>query len=133
MSRSILSGNLIGVVAQRLARRLCGQCKEAYEPEPFEKEVLGLKPEDSVTQYRPVGCEACNHTGYRGRLAILETLRFTDEMDALLLEGGSQYQILQKAVDQGFSPMLHNALKWVRQGETTLDEISRIVDLTELV
>ncbi|WP_019895682.1 GspE/PulE family protein [Hydrogenovibrio halophilus] len=133
MSRSILSGNLIGVVAQRLARRLCSECKEAYEPEPFEKEVLGFKPEEEIIQYRAVGCEACNHTGYRGRLAILETLRFTDEMDALLLEGGSQYQILQKAVEQGFSPMLNNALKWVRQGETTLDEISRIVDLTELV
>lgn len=133
MSRSIMSGNIIGIVAQRLVRRLCPACKESYIPDDFEKQLLGFKPEENVQLYRPKGCAKCSGVGYKGRLGILETLRFTEEMDDLLLDGASQHQILEQAVSQGFNTMLQNALKRVRSGETTLDEISRVVDLTELI
>lgn len=134
VSRTIMSGNIIGIMGQRLTRKLCVKCKQAYTPEEFESELVGFpKDEAFPVLYKAVGCDDCNGNGYKGRLAILETLRFTDELDELLLEGATQHQILNKALEQGYSTMLQSALRWVRSGSTTLDEISRVVDLTELV
>lgn len=131
--KSILAGNIIGILAQRLTRRLCPKCKEAYEPDAFEKKLLGVAEEDSITLYRAKGCPACRDIGYKGRLAVLETLRFNDELDELLLAEASQHKILAHAMEAGYTTMLHNALRRVRAGDTSLEEISRIVDLTELV
>ncbi len=133
VSRSILSGNVIGIVAQRLARKLCEHCKESYEPEAFEKKLLSISESDNCTLYKAKGCEKCNGVGYKGRLAVLETLRFTSEMDELLLEGASQHLLLEKAIENGFSTMAQSGIRWVRQGKTTLEEISRVVNLTELL
>ena len=134
VSRSIMSGNTIGILAQRLARKLCSNCKKAYEPEDFEKVILEYKSKEKAPLiYKAVGCEECSNTGYKGRLAILETLRFSKEIDELLLDGASQHEILNKAIEQGFSTMLQSAVRWVKAGETTIEEIGRVVDLTELV
>ena len=134
VSRSIMSGNTIGILAQRLARKLCSNCKKAYEPEDFEKVILEYKSKEKAPLiYKAIGCEECSNTGYKGRLAILETLRFSKEIDELLLDGASQHEILNKAIEQGFSTMLQSAVRWVKAGETTIEEIGRVVDLTELV
>ncbi|WP_321326521.1 GspE/PulE family protein [Thiomicrorhabdus sp.] len=133
VSRSIMSGNLIGIVAQRLARKLCKHCKERYEPEEFEKQLLSISDGDGSQLYKAKGCDKCNGVGYKGRLAVLETMRFTTEMDELLLEGASQHAILEKAIENGFSTMAQSGIRWVKQGETTLEEISRVVNLTELL
>lgn len=133
VSSSIMAGNIIGIVAQRLARRLCKQCKQPYAPDDFEKRLLGLKDDASVTLYKPVGCPVCEGTGYKGRIAILETLRMTKEMDDMILKGAGWQDIERYALEHGFRPMLQAALAWVRRGETTLEEIGRIVDLSELV
>ena len=133
VSRSIMSGNLIGILAQRLARKLCKHCKEPYEPEDFEKQLLSISPNENYQLYKSKGCDKCNGVGYKGRLAVLETLRFTTEMDELLLEGASQHALLDKAIENGFSTMAQSGIRWVKQGETTLEEISRIVNLTELL
>jgi len=133
VSRSIMSGNIIGIIAQRLARKLCAYCKEPYEPEEFEKQLLSFTESDNQTLYRASGCDQCNNVGYKGRLAVLETLRFTPEMDELLLEGASQKALLDKAVENGFSTMAQSGIRWVKQGQTSLEEISRIVNLTDLL
>lgn len=133
VSRSILSGNIIGIVAQRLARKLCEHCKEPYEPEDFEKGLLSIPEDERTILYKAKGCDQCNGVGYKGRLAVLETLRFTSEMDDLLLEGASQHALLEKAVANGFSTMAQSGIRWVKQGKTTLEEISRVVNLTELL
>lgn len=135
VSRSILSGNIIGIVAQRLARKLCDHCKEPYEPEEFEKKLLSISETDNSQLYRVKqgGCPKCNGFGYKGRLAVLETLRFTSDMDELLLEGASQHLLLEKAIENGFSTMAQSGIRWVKQGKTTLEEISRVVNLTELL
>ncbi len=133
VSRSIMSGNIIGIIAQRLARKLCVHCKEPYEPEEFEKQLLSISDHDNVQLFHAKGCEKCNNIGYKGRLAVLETLRFTSEMDELLLDGASQHALLSKAMDNGFSTMAQSGIRWIKQGQTTLEEISRIVNLTELV
>ena len=133
ISTSILSGNVVGVVAQRLTRKLCAKCKEPYQAEEYEKQLMKLKVEDALTLYRAKGCPACSELGYKGRLAILETLRFTKEMDELLMSGASQNEILNEALGDGFISMTQSALSWVRQGETSIEEISRVVNLTELL
>ncbi len=133
VSRTIMSSNIIGIMGQRLARKLCVQCKQSYIPEEFEKKLVGFKDNEEVKLYKAIGCEVCGHNGYKGRLAILEVLRFSEEIDEMLLEGATQHQILDKALAQGFSTMLQSALRWVRSGHTTLDEVSRVVNLTELV
>lgn len=133
VSRSVMSGNIIGIMAQRLTRRLCPNCKEAYEPDAFEKKLLGITENTSATLYRAKGCASCDNVGYKGRLAVLETLRFNQELDELLLSEASQHTILVRAMEAGYTTILQNALRRVRAGDTTLDEISRIVDLTELV
>jgi len=133
VSRSIMSGNMIGIMAQRLARKLCENCKEAYEPEEFEKQLLSFESNQNYQLYRAKGCEKCGGVGYKGRLAVLETLRFTSEMDDLFLEGASQHVLLEKAIENGFSTMAQSGIRWVKQGKTTLEEISRVVNLTELL
>ena len=133
VSRSILSGNIIGIVAQRLARKLCEHCKQPYEPEEFEKQLLSISDSDNYQLYKAGGCEKCNGVGYKGRLAVLETLRFTSDMDELILEGASQHLLLEKAIENGFSTMAQSGIRWVKQGKTTLEEISRVVNLTELL
>lgn len=133
VSRSIMAGNIIGIIAQRLARKLCTYCKNPYQPEEFERQLLSISEEDNIQLYKSKGCEKCNGIGYKGRLAVLETLRFTNEMDELLLDGASQHALLDKAIENGFSTMVQSGIRWVKQGETTLEEISRVVNLTELV
>jgi general secretion pathway protein E/type IV pilus assembly protein PilB len=133
VSRSIMAGNIIGIIAQRLARKLCPHCKTPYQPEEFERQLLSISEEDNIQLYKSKGCDKCNGIGYKGRLAVLETLRFTSEMDELLLDGASQHALLDKAIENGFSTMVQSGIRWVKQGETTLEEISRVVNLTELV
>jgi len=133
ISPSILSGNIIGIMAQRLTRRLCPHCREPYEPDAFEKKLVGFNDNEQVVLYKAKGCDLCGGVGFKGRLAVLETLRFNEELDDMLLGQASQHAMLEKALEQGYTSMLHNALRRIRAGETTLEEISRIVDLTELV
>lgn len=133
VSPSIMSGNIIGIIAQRLARKLCKKCKEPYEAELYERQIMGIPQGEAVTLYKAKGCPECNNIGYKGRLAVLETMRFTSEMDEMLLAGESQHAILEQAIKQGFSTMAQSALRWVRQGETSIEEVSRVVNLTELL
>ena len=130
---TILSGNIIGILAQRLARKLCTHCKAPYHPEPFEAQLVGFESGEQHVLYKAVGCEKCNHIGYKGRLAILETLRFTNEIDDLLLDQAPMHVVLDQAKKQGFRTLAESGVAWVRRGETTLDEISRVVNLTELI
>ncbi|MEX0606776.1 MAG: GspE/PulE family protein, partial [Halofilum sp. (in: g-proteobacteria)] len=77
----VLAGNMIGVMGQRLVRRLCDQCKAPYEPGEAERRLLSLTPDEPATLHRPCGCRACGDQGYRGRFALLEVLRFDADLD----------------------------------------------------
>lgn len=128
---SIMAGNIIGIIAQRLARRLCPHCKEPYHPDEFERMVLKIPKE--VVLYREKNCGYCENIGYKGRLAILETLRITKELDDLILSNAGWQEIEKVAVAHGFRTMLQSALQWVKKGETTLKEVSRVVDLSSVL
>lgn len=127
---SILTGNISGIVAQRLIRRLCPHCKEAYTPEPLESRLLGLDAKDRPAIYRAIGCERCERTGYKGRLAIMEILRIDAELDNLIARGATPLEIEKQALASGFRTLADEGITKIIDGSTTLDELSRIVDLT---
>ena len=130
----IMAGNIIGVIAQRLVRKLCPHCKQAYQPDDFELRLLGVDPsEEAGPLYEAVGCEQCDLQGYKGRIAIQELLKMDSELDELIGRRASVREVRQAALAKGFRPLADDAVRRVLQGITSLDEISRVVDLTDRV
>lgn len=127
----VLAGNMIGVIAQRLVRMLCPHCKEAYEPDLFEQRLLGMKQPQRI--YRAVGCPQCEQQGYKGRTSVMELLRIDADLDELISRRASMREIKQLAISKGFCPIADDACRRVIDGETSLDEVSRVVDLTDRV
>ena len=131
VSTGVMAGNIIGIMGQRLVRRLCTRCREAYEPARLERRILGLdRDSESPPVYRPRGCDGCEHQGYRGRLALLELLRFDAELDELVARGATTLDISKAAAAKGFRPLADDGIRRVLEGLTSLDEVSRVVDLT---
>ena len=127
----IMAGNIIGIVAQRLVRVLCNECKYPYTPDAMERQLLGIAAHQDVTLYRAAGCEACNHQGYKGRLAIMELLKLDYDLDDLISHRASARQIREAALTKGFRPLAMDGIRRIMQGTTSLAEISRVVDLTD--
>jgi len=126
VDRSVMGGNIIGIVGQRLIRALCVACKAPREPDEMEQEILG----DCVKVYEPVGCAKCDQQGYKGRAAITEVLRFTPKLDDLLLAGSPPSEILEVAQVSGYRSLAVDAVDRVRSGFTSLDEVGRVIDFT---
>ncbi len=129
----VLAGNVIGIVAQRLLRTLCVACKAPHDPSPIELQLLGYQPGQAHTLYRPVGCPKCEHLGYKGRMSILELLKFDAELDELVTQRASLKVLMDHVLSNGFVSMAQDGLRRVRQGVTTVEEVGRVVDLTELI
>ena len=120
------------IVAQRLARRLCDKCKEAYEPTEAELAAAGWPLEDMTTGewptlYKPIGCPACGRTGYRGRFALHEVMPITEEIERLVIERRSTEDIEKVGVMQGMLRLRDDGLRKVGLGQTCLEEIFRVV------
>jgi type II secretory ATPase GspE/PulE/Tfp pilus assembly ATPase PilB-like protein len=126
----LLSGALIGVQAQRLARKLCPNCKKEFPIEPQEKKLLGEKYTHIEKLYRSVGCEKCRG-GYKGRLVICEILPFDRELDELIVIGATRKAMIEHALKNGFVPMVEDGIEKVVKGIIDLKELIRVVDLTE--
>lgn len=128
----IMAGNIIGIVAQRLVRRLCPHCRTSAQADAAQTRLLGAssKAREAII-YRKTGCERCDYQGYRGRLAIMEILRMTPDMDELIARRATAREMRLLAVEQGFSPLADEGLRRVLDGSTTLEEIARVVDLSE--
>jgi general secretion pathway protein E/type IV pilus assembly protein PilB len=127
----IMASNLIGIIAQRLVRRLCKQCREPQAVEDLERRLLDL---DEAVQldniYSAVGCPACDHTGYKGRTSIVEILKIDDYMKKLISQNTSAHELSKAAAATGFKILADDACRRVIDGTTSLDEITRVVDLT---
>lgn len=117
----LLSSTLLGVMAQRLVRVNCPKCLAPEEVEPYIRHSLNLQPDEVF--YRGKGCEACNQTGYRGRMTVCELLVVTPEIAQLINDGGSTQQIQQAAVASGMSKLGDNALTLARTGKTSIEEV----------
>jgi len=127
----ILAGNIIGIIAQRLIRRLCKHCKQAYDASPAECRLLGLKAGESKTIYRAVGCDHCDYQGYRGRIAIMEILKLDDDLDELIAHRVTARELQKAAVAKDFRTLADDGVRRVLDGSSALDELMRIVDLTD--
>jgi len=128
----VLAGNVIGIVAQRLIRTLCLACKLPDTPGEAEAKLLGLAEHPGCVIYRPVGCSLCNQQGYKGRVSIVELLKFDTQLDDLVTQSASIKVMTDYLYSRGFTPMAADGLRRVREGVTTLEEVGRVVDLTEL-
>lgn len=129
LSRVMLAGNLMAIVAQRLVRKLCSSCKKERSMTHAEATLLGL--ETPTFLFTPEGCEACRGTGYRGRLAIAEILNFDEEMNELLIGMSSRAVLKERALKKGYFPMAQDARRRILKGDTSLEEVRRVVDLRE--
>ena len=116
------------VLAQRLARKLCTRCCEGYRPSDEIAEQVGVPPAEDPTFYRPVGCNYCAGTGYRGRLALVELMMVTEEVERLTVERKSSDVIRHTAIDQGMRTLREDGMIKVRMGITSLEEVLRIVE-----
>lgn len=130
----IMAGNIIGVVAQRLMRRVCMHCREPYRPDDeLTLKILGVDPGWKGEIFRAAGCEECDNTGYRGRLAIMELFKMNGDMDELIARRATGREIREAARRTGFRTLAEDAVSRVLAGQTSLEEITRIVDLTDRV
>jgi type II secretory ATPase GspE/PulE/Tfp pilus assembly ATPase PilB-like protein len=129
----ILAGNIIGIVAQRLVRKLCTDCREATPVHGPARRLLGIGEADDRPMYRAVGCAQCDYQGYRGRVAIMELFKLDQDIDELISRRASGKEIRAAARAKGFRPLAEDAIERVMLGQTSLDEISRVVDLTDRV
>ncbi|MBI3793280.1 MAG: type II secretion system ATPase GspE [Nitrospinae bacterium] len=129
----LIASSLVGVLAQRLVRVLCPECKKLTEVNPAELERLGHDAERIELPpkiYKSVGCPACMNSGYKGRSGIHEYLQVTDAARTLLVKGADSKRILQQAISDGMSTLRHDGLRKVALGLTTLDEVLRVTDET---
>jgi len=121
------------VVAQRLLRRICKECKEEYEPEPEKLEILGIDMDEvkkkGLKFYRGKGCPACGGTGYKGRIAVFEAMPMTKELQKLVIEGASALEIEELACQQGMKTLRQEAIDRMFEGITTIDQV--ITETTE--
>lgn len=122
----MVAPSVIGVLAQRLAARICEACKEAYYPsrETLQKFFADEGLED-VPFFRGRGCAACRHTGYKGRVAFHELVLITEEIRTLISEGRSVQEISRAAAKVGYKPLRYDGLKKVLLGLTTIEEIEQ--------
>ena len=123
----MVSSALLGIIAQKLARRLCVDCKEAYSPDLNERIALNIDPNENVTLYRKCGCEKCNKKGYKGRIAVHEVMMLTTTLKRAITEGKSTDEVRELAVKEGMIPMKENVRIDVLKGLTSYEEY---IDMT---
>jgi general secretion pathway protein E len=125
----LVASSLVAVLAQRLVRVLCKDCREAYEISREELVEMGLKPPDRpVRGYRPVGCAGCNYTGYRGRVGIFELMIVDDDIRALVSQNVDAKSIKHKAQQKGMHSLRSDGARKVLQGITSVAEVLRATE-----
>ena len=125
----VMASALVGVVAQRLVRRLCTDCRRQYTPEPETLRALNVSDGDATHWpfYRAVGCDRCSHTGYRGRIALYEVMRITDKLRRLIAQRAGEDALRESALAGGMAILGEDGLAKVKTGITTPDELLRVV------
>ncbi|APD84822.1 MSHA biogenesis protein MshE [Alteromonas sp. Mex14] len=126
----LVATSLRGVLAQRLVRRVCENCKEERAPSAQEQAWVGfLKPElANATFYKGRGCNSCNHTGYKGRIGVFEFLEMNEDMMEALRDDNTQGFVDATKVNKDFVPLSHMALDYAAEGKTSLDEVFKVAE-----
>ena len=127
----MLAGSLICAMAQRLARRLCGDCKRPRPANEEECKLLNFDAANPPIIHEAVGCEKCGYKGYKGRMGIHEILRIDDGMDELIATKATRNHMLEYALENGFVPMVQDGISKVLAGYIDIPELISTVDLTD--
>ncbi len=120
----LLASSLIGVVAQRLVRRVCIQCRKPFASDPVRLQALGVAVDATI--YSPRGCAACLNTGYRGRTGIYELLTVDDDLRRLIHDRASEQRLRDHVIGRGMRSLREDGMRWVSQGVTSLEEVVRV-------
>lgn len=121
----LISTSAIGIVAQRLVRRICAKCKESYKPDPTVLKYLDLN--EDIELYKGKGCDACSGSGYKGRVGVYEVLIVNEELRHLIAEEADTMAIRDAAVRNGMKTLKDYCLILLKEGHTTVDEVLRTV------
>jgi len=123
----LISSTLMGVLAQRLVRTICKDCKTGFEPTEQQIELLSLKPEDVAGKelFYGSGCGECNDTGYKGRKGIYELLRISESVRSLINERAPTVVIRQKAVEEGMITLREDGLRSIFNGDSSIEEVMK--------
>jgi general secretion pathway protein E len=128
VERFLVASSLVAVLAQRLIRVLCNQCRESYEANAEELAELGLRSTRAVQVYRPGSCERCNYTGYRGRLGIFELMLIDDPIRELVAQNVDAKRIKRQAVAGGMRTLRQDGARKVLRGMTSVAEVLRATE-----
>ncbi len=125
----LVSSSVLAILAQRLVRVICQECKEAYTPDEASLESIGLSAEalgDGNKVYRGVGCPNCLHTGYKGRRGIFEFMFLDDDMKSLILRSADANALKRQAIEKGMTTIRQDGARKVLEGITTIEEVFRV-------
>lgn len=122
----MISSSTIGIIAQRLLRRVCSHCKEDYHPERSTFEFLNIPYNPETLFYKGKGCEKCNNTGYKGRVGAYEVLKFDDNTRELVASCASTAEIRNYSKEAGMMTLVDYSIMLAMQGLTTIDEVMRV-------
>jgi type IV pilus assembly protein PilB len=121
----LLSSSLIGVLAQRLVRRICPDCKEEIAVKKATWDRLGLTGEKMVA-YQGKGCPKCSKRGYKGRIALYEVMAINDPVRDIIIRRGSSEEIRRRAQEHGMKTLSESGIEMMKAGITTIDEVLRV-------
>jgi len=127
----LVGSSVVGIIAQRLVRRICPHCAEEYTASDYEKRILGVDPSEDIKLYRGVGCLKCDETGYSGRLGVYEILEVTKEIRDLITKKADVEEIKQVAIRNGMKTIRKACENLVLNGRTTIDELIRTAFVKE--
>lgn len=122
----LIADSVVGIIAQRLVRRLCPECKKPHEATEEEKENMMLPKDRSVTIYEPCGCPKCDNTGYRGRIGVYEILEMTPKLKTIVSKNGSAEEIKEQGLADGMKTLHMSATEYVLDGTTSYHEMMRV-------
>ena len=125
IEKYLIASSLVLILAQRLVRRICPHCKAKIDVPPNALEEIGFNKEEAktISVYKGKGCEYCNNTGYKGRIAIYEVMPISDKIKEMILHEASVNEIKQQAIKEGMSTLRMSGLKKIKEGVTTIEEV----------
>ena len=122
----LIADSIVGVIAQRLVRRLCPECKKPRMANAEELEILGAEPGEKVQVYEPCGCSKCDHMGYKGRIGVYEIMEMTPALKRIISKEGTVEEIKDQAMKEGMHTLRMSAAEYVRQGITSVAEMVKV-------
>lgn len=122
----LIADSIVGVIAQRLVRRLCPECKKPRRATDDEVVLMGGKPGDYIQIFEPCGCPKCDNMGYKGRIGVYEIMEMTQDLRQIISKGGSAEDIKKQALQDGMHTLRMSAAEYVQTGITSFSEMMKV-------